>query len=336
MFPKPYPGESFYSVLCRYHVRSCNKDSRYTLLQLFGAPYNVGATLLTQYLLNEVSRWIPGDSAITPNGMLMYNTAFPLLKTNMNARHVQEHLQVSGIGRPVGYRGYKGINRYRKVLMSTSCRLRFCPECARQQMQLYGESYWQILPQVKGVEFCPDHKCRIISTILTIDDIQRKFIPASEAISDSQYACAESGEWNNLILHHEDFFIRMADSIKWIFDHPQYTGNRDALCLCYCKALEIRHYLNYLWCFDKLENRIHIAMPEDLATFMITENAKCCPSRADIQPKEYIVLNTIPFYLHVMNMLCITRSAEHFYRTVRQYTTSEAVSKALFIYDHNY
>ena len=36
LFPTPYPGESFYSVLCRYHIRSGNVNDWHTSNQLFG------------------------------------------------------------------------------------------------------------------------------------------------------------------------------------------------------------------------------------------------------------------------------------------------------------
>ena len=34
-FPTPYPGEWWYSVLCRYHVRSGNTCWKYTIQELF-------------------------------------------------------------------------------------------------------------------------------------------------------------------------------------------------------------------------------------------------------------------------------------------------------------
>lgn len=34
-FPTPYPDELWYSVLCRYHVRSGNRESATTFRELF-------------------------------------------------------------------------------------------------------------------------------------------------------------------------------------------------------------------------------------------------------------------------------------------------------------
>ena len=38
-FPTPYPDESFYSILCRYHVRSGAPTSASTINRLFGKNY---------------------------------------------------------------------------------------------------------------------------------------------------------------------------------------------------------------------------------------------------------------------------------------------------------
>ena len=38
-FPTPYPDELWYSVICRYHIRSGNPCIKYTLNELYGTHY---------------------------------------------------------------------------------------------------------------------------------------------------------------------------------------------------------------------------------------------------------------------------------------------------------
>ena len=38
-------------------------------------------------------------------------------------------------------------------IINPADRLRFCPECASVQTRLYGEPYWQVLPQIDEVEY---------------------------------------------------------------------------------------------------------------------------------------------------------------------------------------
>ena len=36
-FPAPYPDELWYSVICRYHIRSGNPSVKYSIRELYGA-----------------------------------------------------------------------------------------------------------------------------------------------------------------------------------------------------------------------------------------------------------------------------------------------------------
>ena len=35
-FPAPYPDELWYSVICRYHIRSGNPSVKYSIRELYG------------------------------------------------------------------------------------------------------------------------------------------------------------------------------------------------------------------------------------------------------------------------------------------------------------
>ena len=317
MFPGPYPGESFYSVLCRYHVRSCNKNSRYTMQQLFGAKRNIGTTLLTPFRLYEVGRWAADGSPITPEEMLMSNTAFPLIMTTMFDQYILENATIAVTVKKRGDApglSNRSICRYNRVLMAPPYVLRYCPECARMQKRQYGEPYWQILPQVKGVEFCPKHKCRIMSTSITIDDINWRFYPASEIINNSYNTGYPQNEWTDLVKRNRRFFISMAEGIEWIFDNPQYTGGLKKLCRCYCSARDLRHaWWSYIRPYYKLEEVLRCFPSRELGTYAIKENNKYRQQGLYYLHREELKIYKMPFYLHVMNMMLISGSPQSFY-----------------------
>ncbi len=78
-FPIPYPDELFYSVVCRYHVRSGNRNFRQTQLDLFettGAKqYYLGLPNNLATLINK----LPLGSNLTLNQIWSKHTFFPLL-----------------------------------------------------------------------------------------------------------------------------------------------------------------------------------------------------------------------------------------------------------------
>ena len=81
-FPDPYPGESFYSVLCRYHVRSGNISDCCTSNQLFGYNSSLTSTLVTPFHLEMAKYWFPTHYEATQKKMLHQNTAYNLYAIN--------------------------------------------------------------------------------------------------------------------------------------------------------------------------------------------------------------------------------------------------------------
>lgn len=45
-FPAPYPDELWYSVICRFHVRSGNYCAKHTMQQLYGDTYRTPSLML--------------------------------------------------------------------------------------------------------------------------------------------------------------------------------------------------------------------------------------------------------------------------------------------------
>ena len=76
-FPTPYPGEWWYSVLCRYHTRSGNTKQQTTIRELFHG--SISAAIGAVYPNNTICRiaaqlpsWIFDTESI-----ILQNTLFP-------------------------------------------------------------------------------------------------------------------------------------------------------------------------------------------------------------------------------------------------------------------
>ena len=61
-------------------------------------------------------------------------------------------------------------------------RLRYCPDCAREDMERYGETYWHRMSQLPGVEYCLKHGTPIRDSEVTFRQITMAFCPASHAL----------------------------------------------------------------------------------------------------------------------------------------------------------
>lgn len=223
LFPVPYPGESFYSILCRYHVRSGNINDWHTIGQLFGYNSSLGSTLLSPYHLDKVRDWLQPGTPILTNTLLQEHTAFPLYALTAPREDISRiRGMISGKIETTTYPRW-----VQSALIHTSGFLRYCPECAAAQKTLYGETYWQILPQLDGVEYCPLHKTRIRNSNVPIKGIRHKFYPASEALEHTDEPVQEDPVWEPLFHNSKEHFIKLSEGINWLFQNGRpYEGSK--------------------------------------------------------------------------------------------------------------
>lgn len=230
LFPEPYPGEAFYSVLCRYHVRSGNAGDWHTSNQLFGYNSSLTSTLLTPFHLEMVNHWGCAPANVTPEKMLRLNTAFNLYGITAVSSEldriqdvVHERKTTASFPRWMHPR-----------LINQAGYLRYCPECAAVQKKLYGEPYWQLLPQIDEVEYCPVHRVRIRNSQIPLKKIRFHYYPASSVLmtesSNHPSAVCDGGEWEPLFDEEKDFFIKLAESIDWLLQYGEsYAGYRNLI-----------------------------------------------------------------------------------------------------------
>lgn len=227
LFPAPSPGESFYSVLCRYHVRSGNVNDWCTSNQLFGYNSSLTSTLITPFHLEMVKYWFPPHPGVDPEKMMRENTAYNLYAINALPSELGRIQDVVA-----GRRTTESFPRWMHPrTIHPAGYLRYCPECAAEQKKLYGEPYWQVLPQIDEVEYCPRHKVRIRNSPVPLKSIGFHYHPASSVLTKdelhhSRNTCRQ--EWDSLFRKEKDFFIQLSCNISWLLQNGEaYAGNKN-------------------------------------------------------------------------------------------------------------
>ena len=227
LFPTPYPGESFYSVLCRYHVRSGNINDWHTSQQLFGYNSSLTSTLLTPFHFEMIQHWCSPASGINLQEMLHQNTAYNLYAINAIPSELERIHDVIE-----GHKTAESFPRWMHPrLINPSGYLRFCPECASEQIKLYGEAYWQVLPQIDEVEYCPRHRVRIRNSQIPLERIRSHYHPATSVLAKKslrhqQGTCCQ--EWDSLYEKEKEFFTRLSCNIDWLLKNGEdYAGYKN-------------------------------------------------------------------------------------------------------------
>ena len=203
-FPTPLPEESLYSILCRYHVRSCNDRDSTTISQLFDQCRSLQTSILSPRPLRHARNWVDTTSGFSRSSLMLDHTAYPFFRTFISNPNPK-------------FSSYAADRFFLSLYQNCSIpskRLRYCPKCAQAQWETFGASYWQILPQINGYEICPVHLVPIQETEILHTDIIHRFFPASHVLSDNNPRKDPARlDWINI---HWKHFLQMAQDIDYI------------------------------------------------------------------------------------------------------------------------
>ena len=179
-FPSPYPDEWWYSILCRYHVRSGHPKHATTISELYnGRPMVHGRLVPGGDCTAVLSNLPPGvlsiDDVLANHTLLPYYTRFFQADKK---RQVWDALR-AGHG--------SGITSVRTQTPDGTERLKFCPLCYRVDESKYGEPYWHSVHQIPLLPLCPIHKIQLVSVPIKFARLSELFLPLiSIRSSDSE------------------------------------------------------------------------------------------------------------------------------------------------------
>lgn len=199
-FPLIQQGELLGSLLARYAHLQGIRDDKVVLECLFASRTVIPSPLLQghiQQLLTNVGHiW-----RITPLQIIEAHTLLPLFKPFISRQRysllcnnlISEHLNTSSLR--------SGINA---SILNWNTSYKICPLCWSEQQKELGFSYWQRLFQCPGVESCPVHLCRLVTTEIPLTSPHRhRFVGTTEfdfELNYSQVATAKEHKLTQLVV----------------------------------------------------------------------------------------------------------------------------------------
>lgn len=172
-FPTPYPDELWYSVLCRYHIRSGNEN----LLKAKNRfQFQTQIFFPDSSFLKVVSELPEGLYSV--RDIILNHTLLPYFVRMYPLSEKKQLLNELCSGK------VWNDNPEWSVIARTIPKLRYCPECIKEEQRVYGESYWHREHQIPNVSICRKHGCRLKqhSCKLRQEITQRAILP--EFITD--------------------------------------------------------------------------------------------------------------------------------------------------------
>ena len=174
--PNLYPDELFYSWLARYY---CHTTPVYA--NAIGDIFEKRTTRPDMEFINHLNknarelltRKIPMENFILSHTMFPYTRFVPQARKSaaLQSMAVQEgdvhHLLPMPKGKEIRY-------------------LKYCPLCAIDARERYGEAYWTRQTNIRNINICARHKCRLKSTKIEISSKKSgRLYVAEEEINDT-------------------------------------------------------------------------------------------------------------------------------------------------------
>ena len=154
-FPTPYPDELWYSVLCRYHIRTGNTTSAATFRELFGGKDHAAlGSFLPNNLIFDIAGQLP-DGTLDIEDIALNHTLFKYIFRFQPLENKNNILEMTKHGK---------INFPVKISKPyESMELKSCPLCMQEDFKKHGETYWHLSHQIPYVSVCQKHKCYLIT-----------------------------------------------------------------------------------------------------------------------------------------------------------------------------
>ena len=161
-FPTAYPDELLYSQLARYYTKSGYMAYTFAAEDLF-----VSETVRPD--MDFINSYTPAAvQAITRNmtmeAVVEKHTMFPCYGRFLPKERRQKAFQ-SLVFMKGNYHNLLPIPQSKSG--KVRC-LRYCPACATNDREQYGEAYWHRIHQIIGIHICPFHRCYLMDSSVMI------------------------------------------------------------------------------------------------------------------------------------------------------------------------
>lgn len=161
-FPTPYQDETLYSLLSRAYEKGGYLSITQAKEEFFEQPKEKFDFLfinrLVPELVNLLTKTCSWENFLEQHTLFNYYGRY--LTNDSRKKAYQSLLSMEG--------------NYNNLFALTPNRreeefLRYCPLCAEEHRNTYGETYWNRIFQISEIKVCPRHGCRLLSSTIHKD-----------------------------------------------------------------------------------------------------------------------------------------------------------------------
>ena len=220
-FPEPYPDECLYSIFCRYFVRSAETSHQRIRKELYGSYVSNTPSIFNPRVLRKFDIWFSGDAGLNRKTITLKHTMYQYMSIFYSddlINAANKYIETGEIEERFERSQIIKTKNVRKEFLS------YCPECVKEDIRTFGETYWHRLHQIQGVECCPKHYVQIESSIIPINKTTYRFRPASSfAFSSGEIVPSE------FRAGFREQYVKIAKDIEWLLNHGLTLGGASAM-----------------------------------------------------------------------------------------------------------
>lgn len=202
--PEIYPDELVYSWFCRYAVHSGYIANKQVLQDLYCKKSDTPIKEFIGNLNPTARRYI--DKMYPLRELVLNHTMYP-----QYARFIPLEQKKDALHKLC----YKNCDAHHLFAILPRCKderyMKYCPICAREDREQYGETYWHRKHQIRNIGICPKHKCKLQDSSVSAKSMNTYiFLAAESVIPYSQ----------EYIPVDNPLQIRFAEYTEQVFDAP--------------------------------------------------------------------------------------------------------------------
>jgi transposase len=152
-FPDPYPDELLYSALARYHYYIGNDHYVDTNFEVYGVRKPISNLYFGAYL-DFLSKSLQGSYSVKE--IIFAHTIFPFYQPFISEDLRNEIIDSMNFCNP----NFATLTLFR-IRICKKEYLYYCPKCANEDINNYGEPYFHVEHQLDGILVCSKHKLLI-------------------------------------------------------------------------------------------------------------------------------------------------------------------------------
>ncbi|TFI52628.1 hypothetical protein BLD44_020415 [Mastigocladus laminosus UU774] len=212
-FPDPLWDELLYSVCSRYQDYMQYPSKTAVAVELQGYA-GAKAVIDLPWNLNRLVAALPPANRYTVERLANHHTLLPFYSPFFHSHEQDSRLEMM---RASGGSMFYQIFSLFTAGISFTTKLKFCPVCAIEDSQQFGEPYWHRLHQVPGVQVCPIHQVFLTDSGVDTRTHQPKceFVCARNAVTTNCSATPIDSQ-----SYYHQVLLKIATDAAWLLSLP--------------------------------------------------------------------------------------------------------------------